>query len=371
MKYLTEYRDPDLVHRTMGHIGRIVTRPWRIMEVCGGQTHSIVKHNLQSLLPSGVELIHGPGCPVCVTPIALIDAAIAMSRRSDVIFCSYGDMLRVPGSDCDLLTAKATGADVRIVYSPLDALAMARANPDKTVVMFAVGFETTAPAHALSVMQALATGVTNYTLLIAHVLVPPALEGILSNPLCKVDGFLAAGHVCSVMGTEEYVPLAERHRVPIVVTGFEPVDIARGLFRCLGMLEAGEWGAVNEYERVVAAAGNRGARDIVAKVFQPVSREWRGLGELPASGLALRPEYAQFDAALRFGTDAIRFCSKTSSMCRAGEILLGIAKPKDCASFGVACHPDHPLGAPMVSSEGACSAYFKYQRTSGVPRDAH
>jgi hydrogenase expression/formation protein HypD len=366
MKYLTEFRDPALVHRAMAEIRRVVRRPWRIMEVCGGQTHSIVKHDLQSLLPEGVELIHGPGCPVCVTPVSLIDRAVAIARRPDVVFCSYGDMLRVPGSDGDLLTARADGADVRVVYSSLDALALATANPDKEVVMFAVGFETTAPAHAMAVLQAAASGVQNFSLLVAHVLVPPALGAIMSHPECRVDGFLAAGHVCSVMGLAEYRPMAEAHRVPIVVTGFEPVDIADGLLVCLRMLEKGEWGAVNQYDRVVAEGGNPAAKGAVARVFCPKKMEWRGLGAIPESGLRLRPEFDAFDADRKFH-EAGGCVSRTegprdASPCRAGDVLLGIAKPRECAAFGTACQPDHPLGAPMVSSEGACAAYFKYQR---------
>ena len=362
MKHVDEYRDRALADRFASAIRETVTRPWRIMEVCGGQTHAIVRFGIDELLPSEVTLIHGPGCPVCVTPVEIIDTAIALARRTDVVFCSFGDMLRVPGSKGDLLRAKSAGADVRIVYSPLDALAIARETPSKQIIFFAVGFETTAPANAMAVQQAKRLGLDNFSLLVSHVLVPPALGAIVSDPECRVDGFLAAGHVCTVMGFEEYEPFAERHRVPIVVTGFEPVDLLQGLLMCVRQLEEGRHEVENQYSRSVRRSGNEGAVRTVREVFEVVARSWRGIGEIGASGLALRPEYASFDAERRFETSTPRAPAPTE--CIAGLVLRGIKKPGECPVFGTRCTPDSPLGAPMVSSEGACAAYFRHRPRS-------
>jgi hydrogenase expression/formation protein HypD len=330
------------------------------MEICGGQTHSIVKHGLDALLPPGVELVHGPGCPVCVTPVELIDAAVALAARPGLVFTSFGDMLRVPGSHGALLDARARGADVRVVYSALDAVAIAKANPQHEVVFFAVGFETTAPGNALAVLQAEALGLENFSLLVAHVLVPPAIDALLSSNECRVQGFLAPGHVCTVEGSREYEQLSARWHVPIVVTGFEPVDLLKGALLCIRQLEAGEARVENSYRRAVREAGNAPAREAVARVFEVTGRAWRGLGRIPASGLALRPEYARFDALQRFAVDLIPV--DETGRCLSGRVLQGLAKPRECAAFGTECTPEHPLGAPMVSSEGACAAYFHYGR---------
>ena len=360
MKYLDEYRDPGSAHKLAAAIGRKVTRPWTIMEICGGQTHSIVRHRLDTLLPSELQLVHGPGCPVCVTPLELVDRAIGIAAMPDVIFCSYGDMLRVPGSRSDLLTVKASGGQVRVVYSPLDCLDLAEANPDKTVVFFAVGFETTAPANAMAVWQAEQRRLSNFATLVSHVRVPPAIEAILSSPENRVEGFLAAGHVCTVMGYHEYEPLAKKHGVPIVVTGFEPLDLLSGIHQCVNMLEEGRIGVSNQYRRFVCREGNRGAQELVNRVFEISSRKWRGIGEIPDSGLRLRPEFSGFDAERRFPTaDA---ALHESQECISGRILQGVSKPTDCPAFGVRCTPRHPLGATMVSSEGACAAYYHYGR---------
>jgi hydrogenase expression/formation protein HypD len=364
MRFLDEYRDPATVGRLLGAIRAAVTRPWVLMEVCGGQTHSIVRHGIDELLPPEVTLVHGPGCPVCVTPLELIDRAITIAARSDVIFCSFGDMLRVPGSQRDLFAVKAAGGDVRIVYSPLDCLKLAEQNPNKTVVFFAVGFETTAPANAMAVKQAKQRGITNFAVLVSHVLVPPAMEAILSSSTNRVQGFLAAGHVCTVMGTAEYAPLAERFRVPIVITGFEPVDLLEGVLGCVEMLEAGRHGVDNAYQRAVQVDGNRHARGVVEDVFEVTDRKWRGIGTISRSGLRLRPEYAVFDAETRFDVGTLD--AEESRICMSGLVLQGLKKPHECPAFGRECTPQTPLGATMVSSEGACAAYFNYGRLKGV-----
>ncbi len=360
MKYIDEYRDPDAARRYADLLAATVTRPWTIMEVCGGQTHAIVRFGVDELLPPGVTLLHGPGCPVCVTPLEQIDRALAIASRPDVIFCSFGDMLRVPGSGRDLLSVKAAGGDVRIVYSPLDALKLAKENPARQVVFFAVGFETTAPANAMAVVQAAQQGMENFSLLVSHVRVPPALEAILSAPGCGVQAFLAAGHVCAIMGWTEYEPLAATYRVPIVVTGFEPLDILQGVLMAVRQLEAGRAEVENQYSRAVKREGNLPAQQIMRQVFQVVPRKWRGIGEIPHSGLGLRPEYAAYDAELRFGLQAVT--AEESPDCLSGLVLQGKVRPQDCPAFGTRCTPEHPLGATMVSSEGACAAYYRYRR---------
>jgi hydrogenase expression/formation protein HypD len=360
MKYLDEYRDPAAARRYAAALARTVTRPWTIMEVCGGQTHSIVRHGIDTLLPPDVTLVHGPGCPVCVTPIELIDKAAEVAARPEVIFCSFGDMLRVPGSRESLLSVKAAGGDVRIVYSPLDCLKIARENPERHVVFFAVGFETTAPANAMAVFQAKRQGVGNFSVLVAHVLVPPAMEAILASPSNRVQGFLAAGHVCTVMGTEEYEPVARTHRVPIVVTGFEPLDLLQGILMCVRQLEEGRAEVENQYARSVRPEGNRHAQELIREVFEVGPRIWRGVGEIPRSGLRVREAYGAFDAERRFGPAAPR--GKTVAECLSGLVLQGAIKPHECPAFGTRCTPERPLGAPMVSSEGACAAYYRYRR---------
>ncbi|MHB9133708.1 MAG: hydrogenase formation protein HypD [Armatimonadota bacterium] len=360
MRYVDEFRDGEGAQQYARAIARITTKPWTIMEVCGGQTHSIVKFGVDELLPPEVTLVHGPGCPVCVTPIELIDKAIAIASRPDVIFCSFGDMLRVPGSAKDLLTVKSEGGDIRILYSPLDIITIAKDNPDKQVVFFAVGFETTAPAHAMTVYQAKQQGLHNVSLLVSHVLVPPAIETILSSPNSRVQAFLAAGHVCTVMGYTEYEPLATRYHVPIVVTGFEPLDLLQGIYMTVKQLEEGRAEVENQYTRSVRREGNLTAQQLMRDVFKVVPRKWRGIGEIPHSGLALREVYAEFDAEQRFGlTDYTR---EESSDCQSGLIMQGIRKPHECPAFGIRCTPEHPLGATMVSSEGACAAYYRYRR---------
>jgi hydrogenase expression/formation protein HypD len=363
MKYLDEYRDPEAARRWVQAIQALVTRPWTLMEVCGGQTHAILKYGLDELLPEGVTLLHGPGCPVCVTPLEKIDRAVALAARPDITFCSFGDMLRVPGTDRDLLSVKAAGGDVRIVYSPLDALKVARQHPDRQVVFFAVGFETTAPGNAMAVYQAKREGIRNFSLLVSHVLVPPALEAILSSPSCRVQGFLAAGHVCAVMGYSEYFPIAARYGVPIVVTGFEPLDLLQGVHMCLAQLEAGRAEVENQYARVVTEAGNRPAQAIVSEVFEVVDRAWRGIGEIAGSGFGLRAAYADFDAERRFDLAAVGPRPEPEE-CLSGQVLQGLLRPSDCPAFGVRCTPEHPLGATMVSTEGACAAYHRHRRTT-------
>ena len=359
MRFIDEYRDADLAQRYADAITSITTQPWTIMEICGGQTHSIVRFGIEELLPKEIELVHGPGCPVCVTPVAMIDRSIDIALTPGCVLCSFGDMLRVPGSNSYLLRAKAMGGDVRAVYSPLDAVRMAEADPSRKYVFFTVGFETTAPANALAVRTAAIKGLKNFSILIAHVCVPPAIEVLLSFPDNQVQGFLAAGHVCAVMGTEEYDPIAERFKVPIVVTGFEPADILLGTLMCVRQLEEGRHEVENVYGRVVRREGNTPARNLVTEVFQRVDREWRGLGVLPGSGMGLRDAYKEFDAALVFGLETGG--APEPSDCMAAEILKGKLKPRDCKAFGTRCTPENPLGAPMVSSEGACAAYYRYQ----------
>ncbi len=360
MKYVDEYRNRDIVQNLVQDIRTRTTQPWTIMEICGGQTHAIVKHGLDALLPPELTLVHGPGCPVCVTPLGLIDKAVAIAALPEVIFTSFGDMLRVPGSERDLLSVKAAGGDVRIVYSPLDAVGLARTHPGRQVVFFAVGFETTAPANAMAVLQAEREGCGNFSILSAHVLVPPAIEAILSSPTNRVQGFLAAGHVCSIMGTDEYHPLAARFHVPIVVTGFEPVDILQGISLAVRQLEEHRAEVENQYARVVRPEGNPAARQAIERVFEVIDRQWRGIGNIPMSGLGLRPAYRRFDANERFAVQHIE--THEPEICIAGSVLQGIRKPHECAAFGTQCTPEHPLGAPMVSSEGACAAYYRYSR---------
>ncbi len=353
-------RDERQVKAEIEKIRRVLTRHWVLMEICGGQTHAIMQYGLDQLLPPEIELVHGPGCPVCVTPLELIDKALAIASRPEVIFCSFGDMLRVPGSSRDLFSLRAAGADVRVVYSPLDAVKIAQQNPDRQIVFFAIGFETTAPPNAMSVLQAKALGLKNYSVLVSQVLVPPAMHAILSSPHNRVQGFLLAGHVCTVMGYLDYLPIAERYSVPMAVTGFEPLDLVRGIFSVVDMLEKNVVGVDNAYARVVKPEGNLAAQAIIRKVFQPVDRNWRGIGCIPLSGWGLRPEYAEFDAELRFEVENIQ--TRESPLCIAGQILQGLKKPLDCSAFGHPCTPQNPLGAPMVSAEGACAAYYRFAR---------
>ncbi len=361
MKYLDEYRDGKIAGKLVEEIKRIQSKPWVIMEVCGGQTHSIVKNGIDYLLPKGIELVHGPGCPVCVTPLEMIDKAHAIARRPEVIFCSFGDMLRVPGSEGDLFSIKSKGGDVRVVYSPLDCLKIARANPEREVIFFAIGFETTAPANAMLAWQAKAEGLRNVSLLVSHVLVPPAIEAILSSPRNRVQGFLGPGHVCAVVGYSEYEPLAKKFHVPIVVTGFEPVDLLEGILMVVHQLEEGRAEVENQYSRVLDRGGNRPAQELIAKVFTVSNRKWRGVGTIPESGFVLSAEFGDLDAERRFSVTAID--TAEPAVCISGEILQGIKKPHDCPAFGSACTPQHPLGATMVSAEGACAAYFAYGRS--------
>ena len=361
MKYLDEYRDADLTHRLLAELRKTITRPWTLMEVCGGQTHSIIRSGLDRMLPPELTLVHGPGCPVCVTPLQQVDKAIALASLPGVIFCSYGDMLRVPGSGRDLFAVKAAGGDVRIVYSPLDALKVAADNPARTVVFFAIGFETTAPANAMAVLQARSRGLTNFAVLVSHVTVPAAIRALMDSPDVQVDGFLAAGHVCTVMGFWEYEPLAEKYRIPIVVTGFEPVDLMHGILKCVRQLEAGTHTVENAYERSVSREGNQPAQAVIRQVFEITDRAWRGIGVIPMSGYRLRPELAAFDAELRFPeVQAIE--TRESPLCISGLVLQGRRKPSECPAFGRQCTPQSPLGATMVSSEGACAAYYRYGR---------
>ena len=358
MKYLSEYRHPDTIKQLVGAINATTSKSWTIMEICGGQTHNIVKYGLDQLLPESIELVHGPGCPVCVTPASKIDAAIAIATQPNVIVCSYGDMLRVPGSGLSLLQAKTDGADVRVVYSPMDALQIARENPKKEVVFFSVGFETTAPANGMAIFLAHQQSIGNFSAIISHVLVLPAMKTILANPDCRIQGFLAAGHVCTIVGIEAYHSLAEEFEIPIVVTGFEPVDILEGVSRCVSMLEQKQSGVVNQYSRSVREAGNIPAQELLHDLFDVIDMDWRGIGIIARSGLGLKPKYHRYDAERRFA----HLCTERSykSTCQAGEILLGLKKPDKCPHFGRECHPDNPMGAPMVSSEGACAAYYQY-----------
>ena len=364
MKFQDEYRDPVAARKLQQAIRQATTRPWTIMEVCGGQTHTIVRYGIDELLPPEIELVHGPGCPVCVTPLELIDKALEIARRPEVIFCSFGDMLRVPGSRGDLLSVKAGGGDIRVVYSPLDCLKIAEQNPQRAVVFFAVGFETTAPANAMAVWQARRRVLSNFSMLVSHVLVPPAMTAVLSSPQNRVQGFLGAGHVCSIMGYAEYEPLAARHGVPIVVTGFEPLDLLEGVYRCISMLEAGRTGVENQYTRAVTRDGNPAARRLMEDVFEITDRQWRGIGTIPLSGYRLSAAYRDFDAESRFDVEDMR--TAESSVCISGQILQGLKKPHQCPVFGTSCTPEMPLGATMVSSEGACAAYFNYGRLRSV-----
>lgn len=368
MKYIDEYRDEDLTRKLLADLHKSITRNWTLMEVCGGQTHSIIKSGLDQMLPPEIELVHGPGCPVCVTPLEQVDKAIALASLPEVIFTSYGDMLRVPGSKQDLFAVKAQGGDVRIVYSPLDALKIAKDNPGKTVIFFAIGFETTAPANAMAVLQAKAQGLENFAVLVSHVTVPAAISALMDSPDVKVDGFLAAGHVCTVMGFWEYEPLVEKYKIPIVVTGFEPVDMLHGILKCVRQLEAGTHTVENAYERSVSREGNKPAQAVIKQVFEMTDRAWRGIGVIPMSGYRLRPEFSTYDAELRFPqVQAIE--TKESPLCISGLVLQGRKKPSECAAFGKECTPQTPLGATMVSSEGACAAYFRYGRyTKDVTR---
>lgn len=360
MKYLDEYRDEAVAQKLVAEINRVVTKPWVIMEVCGGQTHSIVKYGIDRMLPPEIELVHGPGCPVCVTSLEMIDKAHAIARRPDVIFCSFGDMLRVPGSESDLFVLKSRGAEVRIVYSPIDALKIARANPDKRVVFFAIGFETTAPANAMAVWQAQKQGIKNFSVLVSHVLVPPSIASILQSPLNRVQGYLGPGHVCAVMGYREYEPIAERYRVPIVITGFEPLDILEGVLMTVRQLEAGAAAVENQYPRIVKREGNQVAQDLVNNVFEVCDRKWRGVGSIPKSGYKLRYEFRDHDAERLFEVEEID--TQEPAVCISGLVLRGVKKPHDCPAFGKECSPEHPLGATMVSAEGACAAYYAYGR---------
>lgn len=363
MKYLTEFRDGEIAQKIAEDIKSITTRHWAIMEVCGGQTHSIIRNGIDQLLPPQIELIHGPGCPVCVTPLEVIDKAMAIAARPEVIFCSFGDMLRVPGSSKDLFRVKSEGGDVRIVYSPLDAVTIARDNPAKQVVFFGIGFETTAPANAMGVDMAKRQGLKNFSMLVSHVLVPPAIEAIMTSPSCRVQAFLAAGHVCSVMGTWQYPPLAEKYHVPIVVTGFEPLDVLEGIRRAVAQLEAGEARVDNAYARAVTVQGNLPAQKLLEQVFEVTDRGWRGIGTIPLSGWRLREAYTDYDAERRFDVAGIK--TQESALCHSGEVLQGLLKPNQCPAFGKQCTPRNPLGATMVSSEGACAAYFNYGRFRG------
>jgi hydrogenase expression/formation protein HypD len=360
MKYLTEFRNGEIAQGMAREIHQITTRPWKIMEVCGGQTHSIIKNGIDQMLPAGIEMVHGPGCPVCVTPLELIDKALAIASQPGVIFCSFGDMLRVPGTQGDLFQVKGSGGDVRVVYSPLDAVELAVKNPDRQVVFFGVGFETTGPANAMSVHLAKRRGLKNFSLLVSHVLVPPAIEAIMSSPGNQVQAFLAAGHVCSVMGYWEYPPLTEKYKIPIVVTGFEPLDLLEGIRRAVVQLESGRHEVENAYARIVKFEGNIHAQELLAEVFEVTDRAWRGIGVIPRSGWRLSAEYRDFDAEERFHITGIH--TEESKLCRSGDVLRGVIKPAECGAFGKECTPRHPLGATMVSSEGACAAYYNYGR---------
>lgn len=356
---MTEYRSPELVQALLSEIKKTVTRPWSIMEVCGGQTHSLVRNGILNLLPKEITMIHGPGCPVCVTPVGLIDRAVDLAMKKNVILCSFGDMLRVPGTGMSLLEAKARGADVRILYSPLEALDIAQQNPEHEVVFFAVGFETTAPANALSVKQALARGIGNYSILTSHVLVPPAMEAVINDPECAIDGFLAAGHVCAIMGLEAYYPITETYQIPIVVTGFEPVDLLEGILMTLKQLEKGEAKLENQYTRIVPDAGNPIAKNTISEVFEITDRDWRGIGTIPQSGYSLKTQYVAYDASKKFKFEEEELHLEDTT-CRSGDVMKGKIKPNECPHFGVSCTPSRPVGAPMVSSEGACAAYYHF-----------
>jgi hydrogenase expression/formation protein HypD len=364
MKYLAEYRDAEMVHAIISQIAERITQPWTLMEICGGQTHSIIKNGLDQLLPAEIELVHGPGCPVCVTPLELIDKALEIAARPGVIFTSYGDMLRVPGSNGDLFSVRAKGGDIRVVYSPLDAVQLARENPDREVVFFAIGFETTAPANVMSVIQAEKLNLDNFSILVSHVRVPPAIETILSSTSNRVQGFLAAGHVCAVMGYWEYIPIAEKYKIPITVTGFEPLDIVRGILATVESLEEKSCEVKNAYLRTVTERGNQSAQAVINQVFENCDRKWRGIGTIPGSGWRLKPAYAKFDAEERFQVGAIQ--SEESPLCISGLVLQGLKKPDQCQAFGNECTPQNPLGATMVSDEGACAAYYRYRPQTAI-----
>jgi hydrogenase expression/formation protein HypD len=364
MKYLTEFRNGEAAQRIAREIHHLTRRSWRIMEICGGQTHSIIRHGIDQLLPANIELIHGPGCPVCVTPLDVIDKALAIAATPGVVFCTFGDMMRVPGSRQDLFAVKSAGADVRIVYSPLDSVEVARRHPDRQVVFFGIGFETTAPANAMAVHLARSQGLDNFSMLVSQVLVPPAIDAMMSAPGNRVQAFLAAGHVCSVMGYWQYFPLAERYRVPIVITGFEPLDVLEGVRRAVRQLEQGEAAVENAYQRVVTREGNTHAQALLAQVFEVTDRNWRGLGTIAGSGWRLRPDYRSHDAEYRFEVETI--ATRESAVCRSGEVLRGAIKPHQCEAFGGQCTPRTPLGATMVSSEGACAAYYNYGRLGQI-----
>jgi len=368
VRFLDEYRDAPQARRLAELVARTATRPWSIMEICGGQTHSMIRNGIDQILPPTIRMIHGPGCPVCVTPLEVIDRALAIARRPEVILCSFGDMLRVPGSKESLLAVKATGGDVRVVYSPLDAVALAGRHPDREVVFLAIGFETTAPANAMAVKLAQRRGLGNFSALVSHVLVPPAIDAIMRSPGCRVDAFLAAGHVCSVMGTRQYPPLAAAHRVPIVITGFEPLDLLDGIRRAVVQLEQGRAEVENAYPRVVSEAGNAAAQEVIAAVFTTTDRAWRGIGMIPGSGWRLADAYRGFDAAARFAVEAVTTCE--SPLCRSGDVLRGAIRPNECPAFGRECTPRTPLGATMVSGEGACAAYWHAGRFAPVPAAA-
>ena len=361
MKYLTEYKDSRLVRGIIDEINRTTSQHWVLMEICGGQTHAIMKYGLDQLLPGDIELVHGPGCPVCVTSLEMIDKSIAIASQPGVIFTSYGDMLRVPGSDGDLFSVRASGGDIRVVYSSLDAIKIAQENPGKQVVFFAIGFETTAPANAMSVLQARNLEIKNFSVLTSHVRVPPAMHAILGSPQNRVQGFLAAGHVCTVMGFWEYVPIASMYKVPITVTGFEPVDILQGILLTIRSLERGTYQVENAYPRVVSYAGNQPAQVIIRQVFEDCDQKWRGIGNIPDSGWKLKAEFDEYDAEHRFQVEQIK--PSESPLCISGQILQGLKKPVECPAFGNLCTPEHPLGATMVSSEGACAAYYRYGRS--------
>ena len=368
MKYLSEYRDPELVEKYLNRLHKVTTQNWTLMEVCGGQTHSLVKNGILEMLPEKIRMVHGPGCPVCVTPLHLIDKAVYLAEEKNVILCSFGDMLRVPGSRKSLLEAKADGADIRILYSPLEAVKLAEENPDREVVFFAVGFETTAPANALSVIHAIRSGLSNYSILASHVLVPPAIEAVLADPENLIQGFLAAGHVCTIMGLKEYYPIVEKFQVPIVATGFEPVDLLQGILMTVEQLEKGEAKLQNQYTRMVSEEGNLPAQKMIQGVFSVDDREWRGIGTIPQSGYTVRPEMTKYDASKKFDV-SIEKASECAS-CIAGQVLRGLKKPHECSEFGTGCTPSTPLGAPMVSSEGACAAYYHFSGTEEVEKEA-
>ncbi len=358
MKYVSEFRSPEIVDALLKEIKQTVKGNWNIMEVCGGQTHSLVKNGILNMLPENIQMIHGPGCPVCVTPVSLIDKAVHLAMEKNAILCSFGDMIRVPGSGMSLMEAKSKGGDVRILYSPLEAVKIAKANPDREVVFFAVGFETTAPANALSVVHAHREGIKNYSILASHVLVPPAMEAIMSDEDCRVDAFLAAGHVCAIMGIGEYYPLVEKYKIPIVVTGFEPVDLLEGILMTVKQLESGKYTLENQYTRVVEAGGNINAIAIIDRIFEVTSREWRGIGNIPFSGYAVKENYSDYDANKKFSVDIPE--AHEDPTCLSGDVMKGKIKPHQCPNFRTKCTPVKPLGAPMVSSEGACAAYYHF-----------